>query len=536
MPGSGLRMFEMRIGRSVGVIGLCLATMLSGLAFASDPDLLPDGAGAPDILLPEPPSVPAIGVAEIAPEPVSTGTVAEIVLPEPPPASVVVSVADVLPGAIETRLADPAFSWPKRLPKKDRDAIAAWYGARARAPAWVSANGWNRAARSLGDRLRRADEDALDPAEYRVPALGSGPVPLSPADLAEAEIKLSAASVLYGRDARGGRIDPARLSPLITPKLDLPGAEAVLASVAGISDPGAALARFNPVQPGYLGLKTKLAAIRANRPPSLAPVAARTRDITTQSIATLDEMPAPGPSGAFGNPRLEGDLVANMERWRWLPADMGSRYIFVNLPEFRLRLVEAGRIVHEARVITGRTETPTPILSGIMDHAVVNPSWYVPPSILKKEFLPRMAEDPGYAERQGYEVVRRGGAVSIRQPPGERNALGFIKFMFPNQHAVYLHDTPNRRLFSGSRRALSHGCVRVDQPFALADFVLGAAWSEARLKKLIGKGERTIHLPEKLPVHLAYFTLTVDEAGVIQGFEDIYGYNRKVRAALGFGA
>ncbi len=525
----------MRTGRCVGVLGLCLA-MMSSPAAANDEDRLPDGAEFSAILLPEPPAVPATLAVEIAPEPVSTGSVAAIALPELPPAPVLVTVADAVSGAIEIRLADPAFPWPKRLPKKDREAVAAWYGARARTPAWVAADGWNLAARSLGDRLRRADEDALDPAEYRIPALGHGPVPLSPADLAEAEIKLSALSVLYGRDARGGRIDPARLSSLITPKLDLPGAEAVLASVAGTADPGAALARFNPVQPGYLRLRAKLAEIRANRPASLAPMAARHRDITTQSIAALDEMPAPGPAGAFGNPRLEGDLVANMERWRWLPADMGGRYIFVNLPEFRLRLLEGGQVVHEARVITGRTETPTPILSGIMDHAVVNPSWYVPPSILKKEFLPRMAEDPGYAERQGYEVVRRGRSLSIRQPPGERNALGFIKFMFPNQHAVYLHDTPNRRLFSGARRALSHGCVRVDQPFALADFVLGAAWSETRLKKLIGKGERTIHLPEKLPVHLAYFTLTVDATGRVEGFEDIYGYNRKVRAALGLDA
>jgi len=109
-----------------------------------------------------------------------------------------------------------------------------------------------------------------------------------------------------------------------------------------------------------------------------------------------------------------------------------------------------------------------------MEYAIVNPSWNVPPSILKNEFLPRLAADPLYAARRGYEVIRRNGQIAIRQPPGERNALGFIKFMFPNQHAVYLHDTPNRSLFSAERRAFSHGCVRVDQPFRLADVVLGA--------------------------------------------------------------
>ena len=132
----------------------------------------------------------------------------------------------------------------------------------------------------------------------------------------------------------------------------------------------------------------------------------------------------------------------------------------------------------------------------------------------------------------GYEVVRHGGHVSLRQPPGERNALGFIKFMFPNQHAVYLHDTPNRSLFSAAKRDFSHGCVRVDDPFRLADAVL-PDWSEARLKKLIGKGERTLRLPAKLPVHLAYFTAYVDDGGTFRTLPDLYGYDAPMRAALG---
>jgi murein L,D-transpeptidase YcbB/YkuD len=168
-----------------------------------------------------------------------------------------------------------------------------------------------------------------------------------------------------------------------------------------------------------------------------------------------------------------------------------------------------------------------------MQYLIVNPSWNVPPSILKNEFLPRMAQDPFYAERLGYEVIRRGNQISIRQPPGERNALGFIKFMFPNQHAVYLHDTPNRNLFGAERRAFSHGCVRLDQPFRFGQIVLGDEWTEPRLRSLIGRGERTIRLPEKIPVHLAYFTLSVDEKGELRQIADLYGVNNKVRVALG---
>jgi murein L,D-transpeptidase YcbB/YkuD len=171
-----------------------------------------------------------------------------------------------------------------------------------------------------------------------------------------------------------------------------------------------------------------------------------------------------------------------------------------------------------------------------METVIVNPSWTVPPSILKKEFLPGLASDPYYAERRGFRVVRRGNTISVQQPPGERNALGYIKFIFPNSHAVYLHDTPSRNLFSKERRAFSHGCVRVDQPFRLAEEILKreGTWSEARLRGLIGKGERYINLRQHLPVHLTYFTLAFDENGRLQSFDDLYGFNRKVRAALGY--
>jgi murein L,D-transpeptidase YcbB/YkuD len=158
----------------------------------------------------------------------------------------------------------------------------------------------------------------------------------------------------------------------------------------------------------------------------------------------------------------------------------------------------------------------------------------VPYSILKNEFLPKLAADPDYAERHGYQVIRKDDRiVGIRQPPGERNALGFIKFMFPNEHAVYLHDTPQRNLFAREERAFSHGCVRVDQPFALADALLGSmGFDEARLKSMIGKGEKTVALQARLPVHLTYFTLSIDETGQIRRFADIYGHDEKLRVAL----
>ncbi|HYI82703.1 MAG TPA: L,D-transpeptidase family protein, partial [Acetobacteraceae bacterium] len=215
---------------------------------------------------------------------------------------------------------------------------------------------------------------------------------------------------------------------------------------------------------------------------------------------------------------------------RWVPADMGRRHVWVNVPEYKLRLMKDGRPVHEARVIVGKPDTPTPLFSDEMDHAIVNPSWYVPPSIFKNEFN----SDPYLAAARGYDVIRgKNGAITVRQPPGERNALGFVKFMFPNKHAVYLHDTPNRRLFAAEKRAMSHGCVRLDQPFRFGEFVLGSEWTEARLKSLIGRGERRINLPEKVPVHLTHFTLVADDKGELRQIADLYGVNNKVRVALG---
>jgi murein L,D-transpeptidase YcbB/YkuD len=248
--------------------------------------------------------------------------------------------------------------------------------------------------------------------------------------------------------------------------------------------------------------------------------------LTPQTVAALS-----GPLPAH----LEADLVANMERWRWLPPELGERHIAVNLPEFRLRLMDRGQMVHTAKVIVGKTETPTPVFSDEMETVIVNPTWHVPPSILRKEFLPALAADPLYAERRGFRVIRRGNQISIQQPPGERNALGYVKFIFPNQHSVYLHDTPTRNLFTAERRAFSHGCVRVEQPFRLAEELLRpeGPWSEPKLRALVGRGERFIRLRRTVPVHLTYFTTTIDERGQIRTFDDLYGLNRKVKQALG---
>ncbi|KAB1077652.1 L,D-transpeptidase family protein [Methylobacterium soli] len=526
----------------------------------------PASASAPDAT-----SVPGADPAPVAAAPA----------PPPPP-------SDPQAAAVAARLTGAAPLLP-RLTTKEREAIQAFYALGAFKPVWIVDGRFTPAARSAAGRLAKAGEDGLDPNAYPVPVLGVLRRPDTEAEIAEADLKLSAAVALYARDARGGRINLANLSRLITPALDLPAPEAVLGQIAAAgAGAGDLLQRYNPQEAGYRALKDRLAALR-DRNPAATPVVRlpagpvlklgmrdarvpliRARfGLEPHSGGTLDAapgeaedydaavvaavtdfqrsrgLPANGlltvqTTVALATPAARGPvsgdeptLLVNMERWRWLPADLGRDYVMVNIPEFRLRVFRNASLRDEARVIVGKTESPTPIFSGAMEYAVVNPSWNVPPSILKNEFLPGLARDPNYAARRGYQVVRHGNAISVRQPPGERNALGFIKFMFPNNHAVYLHDTPNRSLFSASHRAMSHGCVRVDDPFRFADAVLPDAWSSERLKKLIGKGERSIRLSEKLPVHLAYFTAYLDDSGQYRTLPDLYGYDARMRTALG---
>jgi murein L,D-transpeptidase YcbB/YkuD len=251
----------------------------------------------------------------------------------------------------------------------------------------------------------------------------------------------------------------------------------------------------------------------------------------------LEELERPATrearQAASGDDRIPV-LIANMERWRWLPPELGETHIFVNIPEFRLEMKEEGARVFETRVIVGKPERQTPVFSDQMEFLVMNPSWFIPPTILKKDVLPKLAADPGYAQRMGYEVIRRGSSISVRQPPGERNALGHVKFMFPNNHSVYLHDTPGRHLFRSEARAFSSGCVRVEHPMRLAEQLLlkRQGLNERALRSMVGGGERTIHLSQRVPVHLAYFTLSIDEAGELKHFHDLYGHDARIRRAL----
>ena len=262
------------------------------------------------------------------------------------------------------------------------------------------------------------------------------------------------------------------------------------------------------------------------------------------------------PDGVVGEPeRLELNVSAerrlrqielNMERWRWLPASFGERYLLVNIPEYMLHLVEGGRNVLDMRVVVGKAMNQTPVFSDTMTQVVVNPTWSVPQSIVTNEIVPALAEDPDYLAKHRMRLVGENGEevdpsdvdlgdttaethVLVRQDAGEDNALGSLKFVLPNSFDIYLHDTPAGALFSLEERSFSHGCIRVAEPLVLAHAVLAgrAEADTSRLRRLIDDGTtRTIDLPKPLPVHIVYFTAIADKGDEVAFREDVYGIDQ----------
>jgi murein L,D-transpeptidase YcbB/YkuD len=372
----------------------------------------------------------------------------------------------------------------------------------------------------------------------------------------------------------------SRVSPDISYDLVPPEAGAVLTRLADASDVAAALDGFNPPHTGYKALKAKLAEVRNRsgepgraRVPSgkaLKPgmeddrvpmlrerlnVAGDSADTTydkalSEAVKAFQQQHGIRTTGvltsatveAMNGPRRDRDadvIIANMERWRWLPRDLGHTYVMVNIPDYTLRVMDRGAMVWTTKIVAGKPgEKATPLLSETMKYITVNPTWNVPPSIINNEYLPALERDPTVLDRMGLKVeYNRDGSVHIYQPPGEGNALGRIRFNFPNKFLVYQHDTPDKHLFSQAKRAFSHGCMRVQYPDKYAEVLLGLAnpkdgYTVEKIHHMYGTGERDIHLTTPIPVHITYQTAFVDDAGHLAIREDVYGRDAKLLAAL----
>lgn len=480
--------------------------------------------------------------------------------------------------------------------------IRRYYVQDANATIWVSDTGFRSGARAVMEEIRKAADWGLNPEDFTLPADANPTAGLEA--LADAEISLSLAAVAYASEAHGSRIDPLELSLWLDQKPPALDVADFLRTMAASQDQAAVLRKQHPQNPQFEALRQAYLALREkiDNPPKLDPrlvlkpgprikkgewhpdvmivrerlgvpvkgdyqsrfddkladavvkylrkegVKKRRAEIDDR-LRTLLNRPPPPPS------RADLDMVvANMERWRWMPEALGDKYVWNNLPEYTTRLVKNGKVVHEERIIIGQKDSQTPVFSETMKFIVFHPTWGVPASIKVRDLLPKiLAGDYDVLRRRDMYVEGNSGepvdpdrinwrkrdirTVGIVQNSGSSNPLGQLKMMFPNSHDVYMHDTPQRHLFKSSARAFSHGCIRVRNPRKLVELILAddKGWTADDVTKMLKKrhaSNERVDLDHPVPVHNVYFTAVVDKQGKLQTFKDVYGHDKRVTQAL----
>jgi murein L,D-transpeptidase YcbB/YkuD len=454
----------------------------------------------------------------------------------------------------------------KRAHPDDRAAVTTFYGEQRGPLIWVTETGLSEKGRAVISEVRKADDWGLHSSDFSVPQLPAGN--LSPEIAAETEIKLTLTVLKYARYARGGRIsDPSRISELLdyTPPVRPP--KLVLTDIAVADAPDAYLRSLHPKHEQFEKLHQRLLKLRrSDGSKEEVKLPTDNKDKWTVYVENLQEA---GPQDLNGQSKPESAsgeierILINMERWRWLPEDLGKLYVWDNVPEALARVVKDGKTIHSDRIIVGQPTWPTPSFSADMKLVVFHPTWGVPDGIKVKELSPILRKSSGglfglfgggYSAESVLEAYQLRAyvnghpvdansidwnsidirAVTFQQPPGPKNPLGDVKFMFPNKHDVYMHDTPDRDLFARSFRALSHGCMRVEHPRRLATVLLAEdkGWSEAKVGSLFNGDSQEVQLSTHIPVHVTYFTAMVDYEGKLRTFGDLYGLDDRVGAAL----
>ena len=449
-------------------------------------------------------------------------------------------------------------------------ALGRFYFERGFRPAWSGGGRLVKAVPALLEELGNAGQHGLDPIEYEADRLAVERLALNEirdpalieARLADLDIDLSRALLRYTGHLSAGRLDPRRIGLKWYAEDERADPAQALAAVVESGNVKQALAAIAPEPAGYARLRDALVRYRELAAAALPPPDPASEPALREHLVLLGDLraaDAPLDSGlrsfqlrhgleptgkldkatraALAVPLAERvrALELNLERWRWLPSSIGERYLMVNIPDFGLQVVERERPVLAMKVVVGKTVSQTPVMSDLMTTLVMNPYWNVPESIAANEILPEQAKDPTYLQRHNMEVVTQDGVSRIRQRPGPGNALGDYKFVFPNHLNVYLHDTPADKLFERNERDFSHGCVRVERPAELAEYVLrgNAEWSTERVEKTLADG-REVHvaLEQPLPVYIVYFTSWVDEEGRVHFRDDVYGQDEKLGAAF----
>jgi murein L,D-transpeptidase YcbB/YkuD len=476
--------------------------------------------------------------------------------------------------------------------KAERAATEKFYSQHEYAPIWTSAGKLTDAGKGVIARLKDAASEGLNPADYPVPDFA---LATTPEALADADLKLTASMLDYARQAQSGRMHWSQVSGDIQYPEHPTDPTEVLTNVTIAKDASAALDGYNPPHKLYRALKAKLAELRGQsdgpviqiadgpvlrytpprgkkqgelvmedeRVPQLraklgisenrndthfdATVAEAVRKFQASAelkpTGVLDERTIRAINSPKHNRQID-TVIVNMERWRWLPRDLGApsigdAYVILNIPDYTLKVMQSGQQVWTTRVVTGQPGVhATPLLTETMKFITVNPTWNVPPSIIYNEYLPALQQDPTVLERMGLRVeYASDGSIHISQPPGEKNALGRIRFNFPNKFLVYQHDTNERHLFAKEDRAFSHGCMRVQNPDQYASILLNMTdpnghYTPEKIRSMYGQGEIDIKFPTPIPVNITYQTAFVDDAGTLQFRRDVYGRDATMLSLL----
>lgn len=441
--------------------------------------------------------------------------------------------------------------------------------------------------------IRKADEEGLDPSNYQLRDFKKLFADLDAAkkDSAkftalqkEIDVALSATYFAWASDYYRGMVVPRENKEIEWDvKRNKIKLHKALMTVLGERESKYPYATFSPLHPAYANLRKALANYRSVKSsggwptipsvklkvgqssPAVVLLKKRLGINSTDSVYTTEVENAVKqfqtqmglkPDGALGSETLKQmnvsiderirQIILNMERWRWIPKSFEPDYLIVNIPEFRLRVIEKSKEVMAMDVIVGKTMNSTPIFSDKMEYVVLSPYWNVPMSIIKNEIAPKAAGNPSYLNALDMEVVTAKGSqvdpasidwasvnesnwkYVLRRRPGPKNDLGDVKFIFPNEDDIYLHDTPNDQLFNETQRNFSHGCVRVEKPIELATYLLrNVGWDRSKIENTIAqRKEKHVKLKAVLPVYLVYFTAWADENGGVSFRNDVYGHDQ----------
>ena len=482
--------------------------------------------------------------------------------------------------------------------KAEHAALDEFYGARDNAPYWTTETGLTDAARKMIVEIGRSDNYGLEPEKFNLNSLPGANAALDHQQRIKAEKQLSLIMLKYARFAKGGRFDPTKLSRYIDRGANLPDPAKLLADFDSADNKAEYLHSLHPQHPQFEKLRQRLLSLRAKNEthdrvripagPVLKPgrvhahvallrkrlgvLPPRAVDGTKglnprqydsaleEAVKAFQRKHNLAPDGIVGsgtkramnvnNASQAQILLVNMERWRWMPDNLGKTHIQINIPAFRYKVVKNGKSIHSEKVVVGKLANKTPIFSDEMERIVFHPFWNVPASIKYKEIFPSLRHSNSVLKRHHLKVKYRGRPIDpyyvnwnsadlrqyhFYQPPSRNNVLGQMKFMFPNDHSVYMHDTSSKQYFKQNVRTYSHGCIRVQNPRILADLLLNndKGWSSKRVGRILANGSNhSVELNSKIPVHITYLTAVIDNNGKLKTYGDYYGHDRRISAAL----